>query len=125
MAKQIKFDADARQKILAGVEKLSAAVPSTLGPSGRNVILDKKFGKEGTPERMKAEEEALSFYSGQILLDARKEAKITQTELAKRINSTKSYISKVENGIIVPSVGAFYQIINALGMRVEVVKPIY
>ena len=44
MAKQIKFDADARQKILTGVEKLSAAVTSTLGPSGRNVILDKKFG---------------------------------------------------------------------------------
>ena len=44
MAKQITFDADARQKILAGVEKLSAAVTSTLGPSGRNVILDKKFG---------------------------------------------------------------------------------
>ena len=44
MAKQIKFDADARQKILAGVEKLSAAVTSTLGPSGRNVIIDKKFG---------------------------------------------------------------------------------
>ena len=43
MAKQIKFDAEARQKILAGVEKLSAAV-TTLGPSGRNVILDKKFG---------------------------------------------------------------------------------
>ena len=41
------------------------------------------------------------------------------------IVSTKSYISKVENGVIVPSVGAFYRIINALGMRVEVVKPIY
>lgn len=50
---------------------------------------------------------------------------MTQTELARRINSTKSYIYKVENGIIVPSVGAFYRIINALGMRVEVVKPIY
>ncbi len=44
MAKQIKFDADARQKILSGIEKLSSAVTSTLGPSGRNVILDKKFG---------------------------------------------------------------------------------
>ncbi len=44
MAKQIKFDAEARQKILAGVEKLSSAVTSTLGPSGRNVIIDKKFG---------------------------------------------------------------------------------
>jgi chaperonin GroEL len=44
MAKQIKFDAEARQKILSGVEKLANAVSSTLGPSGRNVILDKKFG---------------------------------------------------------------------------------
>ena len=87
--------------------------------------LNQKFGKEGTPERIKSEEDALSFYSGQILLDARKEAKITQAELAKRINSTKSYISKVENGLVVPSVGAFYRIINALGMRVEVVKPLY
>ncbi len=90
-----------------------------------DIVLDCKFGKEGTAERTKAEEDALSFYSGQILLDARKEAKVTQAELAKRINSTKSYISKVENGGIIPSVGAFYRIINALGMRVEVVKPIY
>ncbi len=44
MAKQIKFDAEARQKILTGVEKLANAVTSTLGPSGRNVIIDKKFG---------------------------------------------------------------------------------
>lgn len=90
-----------------------------------DLVLDEKFGKKGTPERVQAEEDALSFYSGRILLDARKEAKVTQTELARRINSTKSYISKVENGLVVPSVGAFYRIINALGMRVEVVKPIY
>ena len=90
-----------------------------------DLVLDQKFGKEGSPERIKAEEDALSFYSGRILFNARKEAKISQAELAKRIHSTKSYISKVENGIIVPSVGAFYRIINALGMRVEVVKTIY
>lgn len=42
--KQLKYDADARQAILAGVEKLSRAVKVTLGPAGRNVILDKKFG---------------------------------------------------------------------------------
>ena len=90
-----------------------------------DLVLDRKFGKEGTPERIKAEEDAYSFYSGQILLNARKEAKVTQAELARRINSTKSYISKVENGVIVPSVGAFYRIISALEMRIEVVKPIY
>jgi chaperonin GroEL len=43
-AKQMMYDADARQKILAGIQKLNKAVASTLGPSGRNVILDKKFG---------------------------------------------------------------------------------
>src|ERR1700712_1371378 len=43
-AKQIQFDENARHALLRGVEKLSRAVKATLGPSGRNVILDKKFG---------------------------------------------------------------------------------
>jgi chaperonin GroEL len=42
--KQLKYDSDARQAMLRGVEKLSRAVKVTLGPCGRNVILDKKFG---------------------------------------------------------------------------------
>lgn len=42
--KQLKYESDARQSILAGVEKLSRAVKVTLGPCGRNVVLDKKFG---------------------------------------------------------------------------------
>ncbi len=44
MAKQLKFGAEARQAILSGVEQLASAVKVTLGPKGRNVILDKKFG---------------------------------------------------------------------------------
>lgn len=44
MAKQIIFDTEARDAMLRGVEKLSSAVKVTLGPKGRNVILDKKFG---------------------------------------------------------------------------------
>jgi chaperonin GroEL len=43
-AKQIQFDEHARQALLRGVEKLSRAVKATLGPRGRNVVLDKKFG---------------------------------------------------------------------------------
>jgi chaperonin GroEL len=43
-AKQIIFDEAARQKILKGVELLSKAVKVTLGPKGRNVVIDKKFG---------------------------------------------------------------------------------
>jgi chaperonin GroEL len=43
-AKQLQFDENARHALLRGVEKLARAVKATLGPSGRNVILDKKFG---------------------------------------------------------------------------------
>ena len=44
MAKQIEFDADARSALKAGVDKLANAVKVTLGPRGRNVVIDKKFG---------------------------------------------------------------------------------
>ncbi|MFC4665804.1 chaperonin GroEL [Falsiporphyromonas endometrii] len=44
MAKEIKFDMDARQLLKKGVDELANAVKVTLGPKGRNVILDKKFG---------------------------------------------------------------------------------
>jgi len=43
-AKQLKYDEEARRAILRGVEKLAHAVVITLGPKGRNVVLDKKFG---------------------------------------------------------------------------------
>lgn len=87
-------------------------------------VLDDKFGKEGTPERNKANQEAREFYSSTILHNARKEARMTQAELAKRINSSKSYISRIENGLIEPSAGTFFHIIEALGMRVEIVRPL-
>jgi chaperonin GroEL len=44
MAKQLLFHDEARRKILSGVEQLSRAVKVTLGPKGRNVVIDKKFG---------------------------------------------------------------------------------
>ncbi|MCM8792211.1 MAG: chaperonin GroEL, partial [Candidatus Omnitrophica bacterium] len=44
MAKQLTFNEDARRKILEGIMLLSSAVKVTLGPKGRNVVLDKKFG---------------------------------------------------------------------------------
>ena len=43
-AKQLQFDENARHTLLRGIEKLAKAVKATLGPSGRNVILDKKYG---------------------------------------------------------------------------------
>ncbi len=87
-------------------------------------VLDQKYGLDGTPERKAFEEHSYDFYSGIVLLQARKEAKITQSELAKRTGTTKSYISRIENGAISPSVGVFYRLISALGMRIEIVKTI-
>src|SRR4030095_12050890 len=43
-AKQLVFEENARQRLLRGVELLSRAVKATLGPKGRNVVIDKKFG---------------------------------------------------------------------------------
>ncbi|MBP3510473.1 MAG: helix-turn-helix transcriptional regulator [Prevotella sp.] len=89
-----------------------------------SAVLDAKYGKEGTPERDKFNEEAYAFYTSQILTDARKEAKVSQTELAKRINTTRAYISKIENGTIDVSAGMFYRIMSALGLRIEIVRPL-
>ena len=83
--------------------------------------LEKEFGKHGTPERAKFDEEAYAFYTSQILLQTRKEARLTQAELAKRIGADKSYISRIEKGITVPSVATFYRIVAALGRSVELV----
>ena len=44
MAKEIKFDVDARNELKKGIDALADAVKVTLGPKGRNVIIDKKFG---------------------------------------------------------------------------------
>lgn len=81
--------------------------------------LEKEYGKHGTPERAKFDEEAYAFYTSQILFDARKKARLTQAELAQRIGVDKSYVSRIEKGIIVPSVATFYRIVAALGRSVE------
>src|SRR5881398_2986340 len=44
MPKQLKFDEEARASLLRGINVMSAAVKATMGPKGRNVVIDKKFG---------------------------------------------------------------------------------
>lgn len=84
--------------------------------------MDVEFGAVGTPEREVFRREAYAYYMGQLICEARKKEKITQSELAHRIGSSKSYISKVENGSIECGIAIFYQIIQALGLRLELVK---
>ncbi len=81
--------------------------------------LDAAFGLEGTPERKAAEDRAYAFFTGQIIEEARKKANMTQMELAEKIGTNKSYISRVETGRTEPRVSTFYRIISALGLNME------
>ena len=87
-----------------------------------SAVLEKKYGVHGTVQRAEFDEEAYAFYTSQILMDARKSARLTQEEVAKRIGTDKSYISRIEKGVTVPSAATFYRIANALGLSVEL-KP--
>ena len=60
-----------------------------------------------------------AFFTGQIIEEARKKANMTQAELAEKIGTNKSYISRVETGKTEPKVSTFYRIMNALGCRIE------
>ena len=84
-----------------------------------SAVLASKYGEHGTPERAKFDEEAYTFYTSQVLLDARKNARLTQAELAKRIGTDKTYISRIEKGVMIPSVATFYRMVNALGLSVR------
>jgi DNA-binding XRE family transcriptional regulator len=88
-------------------------------------IMDAKFGKVGTPEREAFRREAYAWCLGQMIHDARKREKVTQQELASRIGLNKSYISKIENGLVEPGMGTFYRIIDALGLQIDIVKPVF
>lgn len=81
--------------------------------------LAREFGEVGTPEREKAVEKAWEEYNAQILLDARKNAGLTQAELARRIGADKGYISRIERGLTIPTVSTLYRIAAAMGLTVE------
>lgn len=50
--------------------------------------------------------------------------KMTQSELAEKIGTNKSYISRIKNGTVDPSISTFCRIIDALGLKINIVKPI-
>lgn len=81
--------------------------------------LNRTLGAPGTESRREAEDLAWQEYNAQVLLDARKNAGLTQTELAERIGADKGYISRIERGLMMPTVPTFYRIVSALGLTVE------
>lgn len=75
-------------------------------------ILTDKYGKKGTLERDKFDADSLAFRLGVMLKEARKEANMTQEELAERVGTKKSYISRIERGLSDIQLSTYYKLIE-------------
>lgn len=82
--------------------------------------LDKRYGKLGTEKRTEFEARAKAFAIGEIIREERKQAKMTQEELADKIGAKKSYISRIENGRTDIQLSTLYKLIElGLGLRLN------
>lgn len=85
-------------------------------------LLDIKYGKIGTGKRDQFEEKAQYFVISQMLREARKEAKMTQEQLAEKVGTKKSYISRLENGKCDIQLSTLYKIFEfGLGKRINLI----
>ncbi len=83
-------------------------------------LLDIKYGKIGSEKRDEFEEKAQYFIISEMLKEARKEANMTQEELAEKVGTKKSYISRLENGKCDIQLSTLYRIFEfGLGKRVH------
>jgi len=84
-------------------------------------LLKEKYGEKGTPTREKYDAESLAFRLGVMLKEARKEAKVTQEELATRTGTKKSYISRIERGQSDIQFSTYYKLIEiGLGKHLNI-----
>jgi HTH-type transcriptional regulator/antitoxin HipB len=83
-------------------------------------LLDIKYGKIGAEKRDVFEEKAQYFVISEMLKEARKEANMTQEQLAEKVGTKKSYISRLENGRCDIQLSTLYRIFEfGLGKRVN------
>lgn len=87
-----------------------------------DAILDEEYGKEGTTTRDAFRERARNYMLGNILRQERKKQHMSQGELAEKIGTDKSYISRIEKGLIEPGFNLVVRILDALGLRLEIVS---
>lgn len=84
-------------------------------------ILIEKYGSKGTAERDKYDAASLAFRLGAMLKQARKEANLTQEELAEKTGTKKSYISRIERGLSDIQVSTYYKLIEiGLGKNLNI-----
>ncbi len=82
--------------------------------------LDKRYGEIGSEKRTEFEIKAKAFAIGEILRDARKEAHMTQEQLANKTGTRKSFISRIENGHSDIQLSTLYRLVEiGFGKRVN------
>ncbi len=82
-------------------------------------LLDVEYGKSGTPKRNEFENDAQLFCLATTLKEERLKARLTQQELAERIGTKKTYISRLENGKADVQLNTLFRIFEGLGRRVS------
>ena len=83
-------------------------------------LLDIKYGKIGEKKRDQFEEKAQYFVISEMLKEARKEANLTQEQLAEKVGTKKSYISRLENGKCDIQLSTLYRIFEfGLGRKIN------
>lgn len=84
-------------------------------------ILIGKYGKKGTERRDRYDADSLAFRLGVMLKEARKDANLTQEELAEKTGTKKSYISRIERGLSDIQVSTYYKLIEiGLGKQLNI-----
>ena len=84
-------------------------------------LLDMKYGKAGEPKRDDFEQKAQYFVISEMLKEARKEANMTQEQLATKVGTKKSYISRLENGDCDIQLSTLYRIFEfGLGKKLNI-----
>ena len=87
--------------------------------SSLDELLDVEFGKVGSETREEFDRETEAFCLAQTLKEERKRAGLTQEELAEKIGTKKTYISRLENGKADIQLGTLFRIFEGLGRRVS------
>ena len=82
-----------------------------------DAILNERYGKPGTPERDQFRREAFAYCMGQEIASVRKKEKMSQSDLAAKVGTDKTYISRIERGLIEPGIGLFCQIADTTNRK--------
>jgi HTH-type transcriptional regulator / antitoxin HipB len=90
------------------------------GAAGFDQLVEAKYGKAGVKARERFEKQAKHFIISELLKEARKAANMTQEQLAEKVGTKKSYISRLENGNCDIQLSTLYRIFEfGLGKKVQ------